>query len=139
MRPPKTAPAMPGAATRYKVRHGDTVQTVADNFSLPPVMVRRWNHLRGRQSAGTPHRLRSSAGQPQIPCRTISRKRPKSKPKRGLHPVTHKPVQHHKVQAGETLISIATTHHTTVAAIKRDNGNLAMLRPGMILVIRAGQ
>jgi LysM repeat protein len=45
-------------------------------------------------------------------------------------------VQHHKVQPGETLVSIATTHHTTVAALKRDNGNLAMLRPGMILVIR---
>jgi LysM repeat protein len=48
-------------------------------------------------------------------------------------------VQHHKVQPGETLISIATTHHTTVEALKRDNGNLAMLRPGMVLVIKAVQ
>src|SRR5205085_2570310 len=31
--------------TRYKVRRGDTVQTVADNFNVPPTMVRRWNHL----------------------------------------------------------------------------------------------
>jgi LysM repeat protein len=43
------------------------------------------------------------------------------------------------VQPGETLTSIATTHHTTVAALKRDNGNLAMLRPGMVLVIREVQ
>jgi len=28
------------------------------------------------------------------------------------------------------------THHTTVAALKRDNGNLAPLRPGMVLVIK---
>ena len=37
------------------------------------------------------------------------------------------------------LTGCATTHHTTVAALKRDNGNLAMLRPGMILVIRQVQ
>ena len=38
--------------TRYKVRRGDTVQTVADNFSLPPTMIRRWNHLRGDSLRG---------------------------------------------------------------------------------------
>jgi membrane-bound lytic murein transglycosylase D len=38
--------------TRYKVRRGDTVQTVADNFSLPPIMIRRWNHLRGDSLRG---------------------------------------------------------------------------------------
>jgi len=45
---------------------------------------------------------------------------------------------HHKVQRGETLYSIAKSHNTTVAALKEINGNLANLRPGMILVI-AGQ
>jgi LysM repeat protein len=50
--------------------------------------------------------------------------------------VSDNPVQRHQVQPGETLMSIATTHHTTVAALKRDNGNLVMPRPGMILVIR---
>src|SRR5262249_27531455 len=34
-------------AVRYKIHRGDTVQSVADNFSVPPAMVRRWNHLRG--------------------------------------------------------------------------------------------
>src|SRR5579863_331805 len=34
-------------ATVYKVRKGDTVQTVADNFGVPPAMIRRWNHLKG--------------------------------------------------------------------------------------------
>ena len=125
-------------ATRYKVRRGDTVQTVADNFSLPPIMIRRWNHLRGDSLRGrrivyvhlpvTPNALAST--QPE---------EPKSKATNRLHAASGKPVQHHKVQPGETLVSIASTHHTTVAAIKRDNGNLAMLRPGMILVIRAVQ
>ena len=122
-------------ATRYKVRHGDTVQTVADNFSLPPVMIRRWNHLRGDSLRGrrivyihlpvTPNALASDQAEET-----------KSSSKSNLHAASQKSVQHHKVQPGETLASIATTHHTTVAALKRDNGNLAMLRPGMILVIK---
>jgi membrane-bound lytic murein transglycosylase D len=124
--------------TRYKVRRGDTVQTVADNFSLPPIMIRRWNHLRGDSLRGrrivyvhlpvTPNAL--SNDQPT---------EPKSKPKNSLRAATENPVQHHKVQPGETLVSIATTHHTTVAALKRDNGSLATLHPGMILVIREVQ
>ena len=52
MLPPKTAASYARHATRYKVRQGDTVQTVADNFGLPPVMVRRWNHLRGDSLRG---------------------------------------------------------------------------------------
>lgn len=39
-------------ATRYKVRKGDTVQSVADTFAVPPTMVRRWNHLRGDSLRG---------------------------------------------------------------------------------------
>jgi membrane-bound lytic murein transglycosylase D len=122
--------------TRYKVRRGDTVQTVADNFSLPPTMIRRWNHLRGDSLRGrrivyvhlpvTPSALASE------PSSTS-----KSKSDRELQPAVVKTVQRHKVQPGETLVSIASTHHTTVEALKRDNGNLAMLRPGMILVIKS--
>ena len=41
----------------------------------------------------------------------------------------------HKVKSGETLYSIATTYKTTVAALKRNNRNVAVLRPGMILIV----
>jgi LysM repeat protein len=44
-------------------------------------------------------------------------------------------VLRHKVKSGETLYSIATTYKTTVAALKRNNQNVATLRPGMILVV----
>jgi LysM repeat protein len=44
-------------------------------------------------------------------------------------------VLHHTVKSGETLYSIAATYKTTVAALKRTNGNVAVLRPGMILVV----
>jgi membrane-bound lytic murein transglycosylase D len=35
--------------TRYKVRKGDTVLSVADDFGVPPEKVRRWNRLKGNQ------------------------------------------------------------------------------------------
>src|SRR5438067_456435 len=111
-------------ATRYKVRRGDTVQSVADNFGIPATMLRRWNHLKSDSLRGrrivyihlpvTPSALTND--QPVVS---------KSKATNSLRPTNQNPTQHHKVQPGETLVSIAMTHHTTVAALKRDNGNLA--------------
>lgn len=34
-------------ATRYKVRKGDTVLSVADDFSVPAESVRKWNRIKG--------------------------------------------------------------------------------------------
>ncbi len=122
--------------TRYRVRRGDTVQTVADNFSLPPTMIRRWNHLRGDSLRG---RRIVYVHLPVTPT-TLPKEQAgasKSKTSNGLRPASPKIVQRHKVQPGETLTSIATTHHTTVEALKRDNGNLPMLRPGMIILIKS--
>ena len=36
-------------ATRYKVRKGDTVLSVADDFSVPVERLRKWNRLKGNQ------------------------------------------------------------------------------------------
>lgn len=36
-------------ATRYKVRKGDTVLSVADDFSVPVEQLRKWNRLKGNQ------------------------------------------------------------------------------------------
>lgn len=35
--------------TRYKVRRGDTILSVADDFSVPPEKIRSWNRLKGNQ------------------------------------------------------------------------------------------
>ncbi|MGA9417287.1 MAG: transglycosylase SLT domain-containing protein, partial [Terriglobales bacterium] len=40
------------AITRYKVRKGDTVESVAENFGVSAKMVRSWNHLKGSSLAG---------------------------------------------------------------------------------------
>ena len=121
-------------ATSYKVRKGDTVQTVADNFGVPPAMVRRWNHLKGDSVRG---RRVLYVHLPVAPDASgnYDAVASKSKSKKTLHTITSKSVVHHRVQAGETLYSIAKSHNTTVDALKQGNGNLATLRPGMVLVI----
>ena len=40
------------AITRYKIRKGDTVESVAENFGVSPKMLRGWNHIKGSSLAG---------------------------------------------------------------------------------------
>ncbi len=40
------------AITRYKIRRGDTVESVAENFGVSANMIRRWNRLKGESLAG---------------------------------------------------------------------------------------
>jgi membrane-bound lytic murein transglycosylase D len=128
-------------ATRYKIRNGDTVETVADNFGVPPKMVRRWNHLKGNSLAGrrlvyvhlpvTPN-LR----EPHVTSAKASRPSSRPQAKKNVpNSANNNTVLRHRVKQGETLYSIASSYKTTVAALKRDNG-VATLRPGMILVIK---
>jgi len=119
--------------TRYKVRKGDTVLTVADNFGVPPAMVRKWNHLKGNSVAGrrslyvrlpiTPNAREDFAA--------TSSPSGRKKTARAAQPA----IVHHKVKQGETLFSIASNYKITVDALKRDNRNVAVLRPGMVLII----
>jgi membrane-bound lytic murein transglycosylase D len=124
------------AITHYKVRKGDTVQSVAENFGISAKMVRRWNHLRGDSLSG--HRIlyvhlpvTPSANEIQHPAIAS-----KSRTSNTLHAATTKNPLHHTVKPGETLFSIASSYNTTVASLKRANANIATLRPGMILLIR---
>ena len=143
--------------TRYKVRRGDTVETVAENFGVSPQILRRWNGLRGNSLHGRTvlalHLPVSPSGEPNS---TASRKpaehSPTAKPAASAQAPAARPaktahigaseqasVLHHRVKSGETLYSIATTYKTTVAALKRSNQNVATLRPGMILVVQQNQ
>src|SRR5271154_678430 len=40
------------ATTHYKIRKGDTVESVAENFGVSAKMLRSWNHLKGSSLAG---------------------------------------------------------------------------------------
>src|SRR5271166_4208848 len=127
--------------THYKVRKGDTVDSVADDFEVPVEKLRKWNHLRG--TALVPGRMLliykpASSGGPEVASSSHS-----SAPAKGV--VSHKTAAHskssqtskyHKVKKGETLSSIADSYNTSVAALKRDNPKLsANLRAGDVLVI----
>ena len=150
------------AITRYKVRKGDTVESVAENFGVSAKMIRVWNHLKSSSLAGRrvlylhlP--VTRSTGETQVASKHSSRTHHKAgtqtasasrssigisnrassrASKETSSAVVHPAVKRHKVKQGETLYSIANSYNTTVTALKHDNRNLAALRPGMILVIR---
>jgi membrane-bound lytic murein transglycosylase D len=140
--------------TRYHVRAGDTVQKVAENFGVSPKMLRRWNGLHSDSLSGRKVlalHLPVSPGSEAV-ATASSRKKVSTAQKSGEPASAKVParkvaefedeateqasVLHHTVKSGETLYSIATAYKTTVAALKRNNGNVATLRPGMILVVQ---
>ncbi len=139
--------------TRYRVHKGDTVETVAENFGVSAQMVRRWNglprgdSLRGRKVLAlhlpvTPDtEAASTASKPTAHARTTAQIAGAKVPaENSVNDASQDAsgqatVVRHTVKSGETLYSIATTYKTTVAALKRNNGNVAVLRPGMILIV----
>jgi membrane-bound lytic murein transglycosylase D len=142
--------------TRYKIRKGDTVESVAENFGVSEKMVRSWNHLKGSSLAGrknlslhlpvTPGTAtresqvmsRKSSSKTSTRAKTASTGSTSAHRRSGTSTAraSHEAVMHHRVKQGETLYSIANSYKTTVSALKHDNRNIASLRPGMILIIR---
>ena len=126
------------ATTHYKIRKGDTVESVAENFGVSAKMLRSWNHLKGDSLAGRKTLyLHLPVTRSTAETQVASRHSSKSKHPAGTQTAAAgKPaVVHHKVKAGETLYSIANSYNTTVTALKHDNRDVATLRPGMILVV----
>jgi membrane-bound lytic murein transglycosylase D len=130
-------------ATRYKVRKGDTLYSIADDFEVPVDKLRKWNHLRGTAVASGRTLViykpvaasgseEGSSDRSSAPVRTAKKGKPGSKSSQNSASA-----KYHKVKRGETLSSIAESNHTSVAALKRDNPELsADLRAGEVLVIR---
>jgi membrane-bound lytic murein transglycosylase D len=137
--------------TRYHVRRGDTVETVADNFGIAPQQLRRWNGLKSNSLAGRRvlllHQpISPSSAEAEVATSRSTKKRKtetasvkppatKSSQTERLRRGEEVRVVRHKVRSGETLYSIANAYRTTVASLKRSNRNIAVLRPGMILTV----
>ncbi len=136
--------------TLYKVRKGDTVLSVADDFGVPAEKVRRWNRLRGNAlKAGQHLRIYRSVTHAEVAQsaskahakQAASRQEDDGKPSKskGLHQASNKTPGKilHKVKPGETLTSIADHYNTTVAALRKDNARIgAHLRAGDVVVVR---
>ena len=149
--------------TRYHVQRGDTVESVAENFGISPQQLRRWNGVRGSSLSGRRLlllHLPIRPGASEVASSHASKTKHSAAPASGAGTdnATVKPpatksaeieriktakaapaVVHHKVKSGETLYSIAALYKTTVAALKRDNGNVNVLHPGMILVVQVAR
>lgn len=125
-------------AFRYKVRKGDTVLSVADDFGVPAEQLRKWNRIRGNDLRRGRTLLIYKPVNPELAAASSSASR-SSKSKQSKAAAKSGSKVYHKVKAGETLFSIASAYGTTVEALKRDNPRLsATLRPGDTLVVNGG-
>ena len=124
--------------TAYKVRKGDTVLSIADDFSVPAEKIRKWNRLHGNQvrAGRTLHIYRPIAGEAAPERESAASRSPKLKKVSALQAPSGARTIHHKVKSGETLFSIASRYNTTVAALRRDN-KISTLKTGDVLLVHA--
>ena len=120
----------------YRVRKGDTVLSVADDFGVPPEKLRQWNSLHGNHlSAGRvliihrPLEPQSARIHQQV-AHHVSVKSKSNSNLTGPLP------RFHRVKPGETLYSIAAEYKTTAAQLQRANKLAsATIHPGDTLII----
>jgi membrane-bound lytic murein transglycosylase D len=139
---PATAPRTEtGKLVRYRVRRGDTLSSVAEQFSVSVEQLKRWNGIRGTHVArGAVLRVYPGGVMPASSSRaavTPAQKETSSQPvTRAAKPAAGGAVVH-EVKKGETLWSIARAYETTVDALKAANRWLAsrQIQPGDQLTI----
>jgi membrane-bound lytic murein transglycosylase D len=124
---------------RYRVRRGDTVLSVADDFGVPVASLRHWNHLHGNQlRAGRIliiHRPVAEPERPQARKGSATRRTTTAKSQAGNN-LNGSRQRVHRVKLGETLSSIAAEYNTTVAQLQRNNKlDSATIHPGDKLII----
>jgi membrane-bound lytic murein transglycosylase D len=115
-----------GKLVRYRVRRGDTLASIADEFDVTTSELRKWNRLKSnhvrrgarlkvypggmtrppQQTRTAPPAAVSAARRGQADLPVISAR---------ANPVVH------RVKSGETLWSIARAYRTTVEAIRSGN------------------
>ena len=123
-----------GELERYRARRTDTLASIADEFDVTVAELKKWNRLRGNQvAAGTRLKIYlGGAGAPPTETKRVASTgstpaaKPRQEPQEKDKPVaqaqtTKAPAVMHRVQAGETLWSIARAYQTTVAAIQAGN------------------
>ena len=117
----RSDPAM-GKLLSYRVRRGDTLASIADQFDVSTAELRHWNHMRGdRVVRGM--RLRVYPGGMTAPPPAAARRRTPATTagNSAAAPAASPGPIHYRVKPGETLWSIARGYQTTVEAIRQGN------------------
>ncbi len=110
-----------GSRIRYSVQRGDTLASIARDFDVTVLQVRKWNRLRANAKL-RPGRV-LSINSPAAAA-ALANAAPKKAETPAVAP-NSKPVRVvHRVKRGDTLYTIATNYKTTVDSI-RDWNNLA--------------
>jgi membrane-bound lytic murein transglycosylase D len=119
-----------GKLVRYRVHGNDTLETIADEFDVSTAELKKWNRLRSNKVArgvrlsiypgglGPPPTAGAAAKAGATPeTKAAAAKSP------GISPVkaSETGTVTHRVQAGETLWSIAQAYRTTVDALRSGN------------------
>jgi membrane-bound lytic murein transglycosylase D len=139
--PATVAASEQGKLTRYRVRRGDTLPSIAEQFSVTVEELKEWNRIVGSKvtrgvtlrvypGGRPPAPARARATRPAAPAATAPARTAATAPANG-DSVTH------RVRAGETLWSIARAYQTTIEALRASNQFLLtrQLRVGDQLVI----
>ncbi len=138
--PAAAAPAT-SKTVRYRVRRGDTLENIAEQFDVTVAELKKWNGVRGRKvnrgvtlkvyPGGRPEPRKASA-KTKSQVASAGRSTPTAQVQ-----VTNAGATVHRVRQGETLWSIARAYQTTVEALRAANSFLMdrQLRAGDQLTI----
>lgn len=119
----RIAAANSKATSRYKVRRGDTLSTIARKHGLTTAQLARLNGLSSRRAL-KPGQILTVTGKAHA-SRTASR----SGGKAGTRRISH------EVRKGDTLFSIGKRYNVSVKQIRNWNNASQSLQPGQDLVI----
>jgi membrane-bound lytic murein transglycosylase D len=130
----------------YKVRKGDTLTSIANDYGVSADKLRKWNHLTSNTvKPGRSLRIYKPSAEDSEVAGAHSKK--KVAPELSAHnshaaasakktTALAKNPTHHTVKPGETLTSIASEYNVSIAELKKNNPAIAKLRAGDVLVIR---
>ncbi len=138
-----------GKLMHYRVRRGDTLETIAEQFDVSVTELKKWNRLRGNRVArGVSLRVYPGGRTPPPTAKSRSKdvgseKQPVGSGALGqvsgtsLPPGVASPIMH-RVKPGETLWSIALAYRTTVEALRGANRFLfsRQLQVGDLLTVQ---
>ncbi len=128
-----------GKLMRYRVRRGDTLATIAEQFDVSMTELKKWNRISGDRISPGARLIVYPGGKPaaQPPTKRVGGTTGKARATTGSASNASERSKTHRVKPGETLWSIAQAYDTSVAALRAANRFLASrpIKPGDTLMI----